>query len=80
MERKASKRDVDWSRRNLLNDAKKHRLNSNEGETWFENHLKIDNTCLEPDEAADRIIGAFHLKARDREEILSTSPHVIHVL
>ena len=68
MERKASKRDVAWSRENLLKDAKNHRLNSGEGETWFENHLKIDNTCLEPDQAADRVIAAFHLAARDKDE------------
>lgn len=68
MERKASKRDVAWSRENLLSDAKNHRLNSDEGEVWFGNHLKIDNTALEPGQVADRIIGAFHLEARDRDE------------
>ena len=68
MERKASKRDVAWSRANLLGDAEKYRLNSAEGETWFENHLKIDNTNLTPDEVADRIIAAFHLTPREKEE------------
>lgn len=68
MERKASKRDVKWSRDNLLRDAERHRLNSDEGETWFENHLKIDNTSMKPDEVASRIIEAFALEARDREE------------
>ena len=68
MERKASKRDVAWSRQNLLKDAEKYRLNSNEGEVWFENHLKIDNTDLEPDQVADRIIEAFHLKANVKDE------------
>ena len=68
MERKASKRDVAWSRDNLLKDMERHRLNSNEGEAWFENHLKIDNTSLEPGEVANRIIGAFELEPRDREE------------
>ena len=68
MERKASKRDVVWSRANLLKDAKEHRLNSDEGEYWFENHLKIDNTDLPPDEAADRIIETFHLAANEKDE------------
>ena len=68
MERKASKRNVAWSRENLLSDAKQHKLNSDAGETWFEKHLKIDNTSVEPDEVADRIIEAFELKAKDREE------------
>ena len=68
MERKASKRDVAWSRANLLKDAKNHRLNSDEGEIWFENHLKIDNTGLEPDQAADRIMRAFGLVPDEKDE------------
>ena len=68
MERKASKRDVAWSRENLLHDAEKYRLNTDEGEFLFENHLKIDNTGLEPDEAAERIVSAFHLTANEKEE------------
>ena len=68
MERKPSKRDLDWSRSNLLEAEQKYRLNTAEGETWFENHLKIDNTDLSPDEAADRIIEAFGLTPADREE------------
>ena len=68
MERKPSKRDLAWSRSNLLDAEQKYRLNTAEGETWFENHLKIDNTNLPPDEAADRIIEAFRLTPADREE------------
>ena len=33
-------------------NAEKYRLNSDEGEVWFDNHLKIDNTELSPDEVA----------------------------
>lgn len=68
MERKASKRDLEWSRSNLLDDTEKHRLNSEEGETWFENHLKIDNSDLEPDQVADRVIEAFGLVSNDKED------------
>ena len=68
MERKPSKRDVSWSKSNLLDDAAKYRLNSAEGEVWFENHLKIDNTHLEPDEVADRVICAFGLTANEKDE------------
>ena len=46
MERKASKRDIAWSKSNLLRDIERHRLNSNDGEIWFQNHIKIDNTSL----------------------------------
>ena len=68
MERKASKRDVTWSRDNLLKDARRHRLNSDENEVWFENHLKIDNTDLTPDRAADRVIEVFGLVPNDKSE------------
>lgn len=68
MERKPSKRDVEWSRANLLRDTENHRLNSAPDETWFEHHLKINNTNLEPDQVADIIINAFQLVANDKEE------------
>ena len=68
MERKASKRDVAWSRANLLDGAAKYRLNSAEGEVWFENHLKIDNSHLAPDQVADLVIEKYHLKANEKEE------------
>ena len=68
MERKASKRDVEWSKANLLRDAEKHRLNSESDEVWFEHHLKIDNTNLEPDEVADIVIKEFGLVANDKDE------------
>ena len=68
MERKPSKRDLAWSRDNILKDAARYRLNSDEGEVWFENHLKIDNTNLAPEEAADRVIRHFRLVAREKDE------------
>ena len=68
MERKASKRDVAWSKANLLKDMENHRLNSEDGEEWFEHHLKIDNTNLLPDEVADMVIEEFKLVANEKEE------------
>lgn len=68
MERKASKRDVEWSRKNLLSDAEKYKLNTDADTFLFRNHLKIDNTRLSPDEAADRVIRAFGLTADKKEE------------
>ena len=68
MERKASKKDVAWSRAELLKTAEKYRLNSDEGETWFAHHLKIDNTDLTPDEVADRVIRFWNLTANEKEE------------
>ena len=68
MEKKASKKDVEWSRANLLDDTKNHRLNSDEGEVWFTNHLKIDNTNLSPDQVADKIIETSGLVANEKDE------------
>ncbi len=68
MECKPSKRDVVWSKSNLLKDAKNHRLNSEDGEILFENHMKIDNTNLLPEEVADMVIEGFELVANEKEE------------
>ncbi len=68
LERKPSKRNVEWSRANLLKDAERHRLNSLPNEEWFKHHLKIDNTNLAPDEVADIIINTFKLVSNDKEE------------
>ena len=67
LERKASKRNIEWSKNNLLRDTERHRLNSDEGEVWFEHHLKIDNTHLLPDEVADIVIEKFGLAANEKE-------------
>ena len=68
MERKPSKRDLVWSRSNLISDARNHRLNTDKDEYWFENHLKIDNTHLLPDEVAEMAIKAFSLMPNDRAD------------
>ena len=68
LERKASKRDIEWSRTNLLRDVERHRLNSEPDEIWFKNHIKIDNTNLAADEVADIIIDTFQLVANDKAE------------
>lgn len=68
LERKPSKRNIEWSRANLLRDAERHKLNSDEGEMWFESHIKIDNTDLSPGEVADIIIDKYGLAANERED------------
>lgn len=62
LEEKKSKRDVEWSKNELLECMEKYRLNSNEGEKLFDNQIKINNTNIEPDEVADIIIEKFKLK------------------
>lgn len=68
IERKPSKINIEWSRADLIKSASIHKLNSDKDEFWFENHIKIDNTNLEPDEVADIVIKAFNLVANNKEE------------
>ncbi len=55
MERKASK-NVAWSKANLMQDAENHKLNTDEGERCFENHMK-KNTALAYEIAPHRKTG-----------------------
>ncbi len=58
---KASKRDIEISNQRLINDDKKHRCVSREGEFTFENYLRIDNSDKEPSEVAKFIKESFNL-------------------
>ena len=58
---KASKRDVRASNQRLLQDDAAHRMESREGEIPFDNYLRIDNSCLAPEEAARKIRDYFNL-------------------
>ncbi len=58
---KPSKRDVEKSRRLLLADDERHRLNTDGDFFYEENYLKIENTNLSPLEAARKIVEAFGL-------------------
>ena len=58
---KASKRDLAVSQERLLREDSRYRLVSKEGEIPFENYIRIDNTRLEPDEAARLIKDKFAL-------------------
>ncbi len=68
MEKKPSKRDVKWSRAELIHTAEKHRLNSFEDEHWFSNHIKINNTELSPECVADIVIETFGMIPNDKDE------------
>lgn len=55
LKHKASKRDIEASNRRLLDDDKRFRCVSNEGEIPFENYIKIDNTNLSAEDTAKQI-------------------------
>ena len=61
LQHKPFKRDVEWSESMLLENEKSARLNSKKGEIKFENHLKINNTTLSPQEVAKKIVDTFTL-------------------
>lgn len=63
LKHKASKRNLEWSKKDLLESMKKHRLNSTpgEGEKIFKNFIKIDNTNLSATEVAKIIKQKFNL-------------------
>lgn len=58
LKNKPSKRDLEFSASHILNEDA-YRLVSYEGEVPFENYLRIDNSDLSPDAAADMIIERF---------------------
>ena len=67
LEKKPSKRDLEWSRADILRSAQKHISNLGPDTFWFENHIKIDNSRLAPEAVADIIVEKFHLAANQRE-------------
>ncbi len=44
--KKASKKDIEVSNERLINDDKRYRCVSHEGEILYDNYIKIDNSCL----------------------------------
>ena len=61
LKNKPSKRDLILSNQRLIEDDRKYRCVSYEGEIPFENYLRIDNSDKSPDEAALLIKETFKL-------------------
>jgi hypothetical protein len=63
---KPSKRNLEWSRRNVQDTDRRYQLNTCEGGDFFypDRHLRIDNTHLTPAEVAEQIAAHFHLPER----------------
>ena len=58
---KPTKRNIEWSKKNLLKDVERYRLNSFPGEIKEKNYLRIDNTNLSAQEVAKIIKEKFNL-------------------
>ena len=63
---KASKRDFEWSERDLLKAVKKYRLNSKQDEIKGYNYLRINNTNISAKDTAQMIKERF--KFQDRRQ------------
>jgi hypothetical protein len=58
---KPSKRNLEWSEKDILKSVKKYRFNSHPGEVNYENYLRINNTDISAEEVAKRIKEKFEL-------------------
>jgi hypothetical protein len=68
---KPSKRDLEASRRRLLENDARYQLNSGGKFDDRPDYLRIDNTLLTPDEVAERVISQFGLADAPRFLLLS---------
>jgi hypothetical protein len=58
---KPTKRNLEWSEKDLKEASKKHRLNSEIGEIKVQSYIRINNTKLSPEEVAKIIKEKFQL-------------------
>lgn len=58
---KASKRNLDWSEKDILKSVQKYRFNSYPEEIKEKNYMRIDNTNLSAEETAKKIKEKFDL-------------------
>lgn len=72
LEHKASKRDLDFSERNLLEIDERHRVNTDGDFFYTDRYVKINNSALSPQETVRRIVEALALptgaEADERDE------------
>lgn len=61
LKHKASKKDIALSEQRLLREDANYRLISKENEIPYNNYLRLDNTFLSPEEAAEIIQNHFRL-------------------
>jgi len=61
LEQKPTKRDIEWSERDLLKTMETYRLNSLDGEIKREHYMRINNTNISAEEAAKMIKERFKL-------------------
>lgn len=60
LECKPSKKNIEWSDKELIDSMNIYRMNSIKDEIKFENYIKINNTNLSPNAVCDIIINKFN--------------------
>ena len=60
LECKPSKKNLEWSEKELIESMNIYRMNSIKDEIKFENYIKINNTNLSPNAVCDIIINKFN--------------------
>ena len=60
LECKPSKKNIEWSEKELIESKNIYRMNSIKDEIKFENYIKINNTNLSPNAVCDIIINKFN--------------------
>ena len=68
LEKKPSKRNIEWSNNELVSSMQKHRMTSYQDEIQTENYLRIDNSRLSASETAEQIIEYFNLPRLESSE------------
>ena len=61
LEHKPTKRNIEWSEKDLKSSMVKHRLNSYPGEIKYPNYMRINNTTLSAQEVANMVKDQFGL-------------------
>lgn len=61
LECKPTKRDLEWSEKDLITSMEKYRLNSNEGEIKEKNYIRINNNDLSAEDVSKIIKKKFNL-------------------
>ena len=61
LNKKWTKRNIEWSQKEIVSSMGRHRMTSHEGEVPYKNYIKIDNTNKSPKEVAKIIQETFSL-------------------
>ena len=61
LKEKPSKRNIEWSRKELIRSMDKYRLVSEPGEIKYDNYIRVDNTKLTAQKTAQLIKDTFDL-------------------